>query len=71
MEICSESPKSTPELLQSLGYKNRTGNFKRAVSHLSEMGLLEMTIPTKPRSKKQKYRLTNKGRQVLSGIKEG
>ena len=69
IEICSESPKSTPELLQALGYKNRTGNFKRAVSHLLEMDLLEMTIPTKPRSKKQKYRLTENGQEMLDRTK--
>ena len=34
------------------------------------MPLLEMTIPDKPRSSKQKYRLTEKGRIVL-GLLEG
>ncbi len=33
-------------------------------------GLLEMTIPDKPRSSKQKYRITKKGRQVLAGSEE-
>ena len=31
-----------------------------------EAGLIEMTIPEKPRSSRQKYRLTAKGRQVLA-----
>jgi ATP-dependent DNA helicase RecG len=30
-----------------------------------EAGLIEMTIPDKPRSSKQRYRLTAKGRQWL------
>ena len=30
-----------------------------------DAGLIEMTIPDKPRSSKQKYRLTDKGRQAL------
>ena len=34
-------------------------------------GLIEMTIPDKPRSSKQKYRLTEKGRKVLKGIEGG
>ena len=33
-----------------------------------DAGLIEMTIPDKPRSSKQRYRLTDKGRQWL---KEG
>jgi len=31
-----------------------------------EQGLIEMTIPDKPRSSKQRYRLTDKGRRWLS-----
>jgi predicted transcriptional regulator len=30
-----------------------------------QAGLIEMTIPDKPRSSKQKYRLTGKGRKFL------
>jgi len=36
-----------------------------------EAGLIEMTIPEKPRSSKQKYRLTKKGRRYLAERKEG
>jgi len=64
LEFCSEEPKSAADLLESLGYKSRTGNFKRAISHLLNVGLLEMTIPSKPTSKKQKYRLTHKAREI-------
>jgi ATP-dependent DNA helicase RecG len=71
LESCAENPKSTSDLLNFLGYKSRTGNFKRTVSHLLEMGLIEMTVPTRPRSRKQKYRLTDTGRQVLIKIQGG
>ncbi len=64
LEFCAEKSKSAADLLESLGYKSRTGNFKRAISHLLNAGLLEMTIPSKPTSKKQKYRLTQNAREI-------
>jgi ATP-dependent DNA helicase RecG len=33
--------------------------------------LIEMTIPDKPRSNKQRYRLTAKGRRLLVGLEKG
>ncbi|MFV1951768.1 MAG: Fic family protein [Nitrospinota bacterium] len=36
-----------------------------------DAGLVEMTIPDKPRSSKQKYRLTAKGRKHLRHLDEG
>lgn len=33
-------------------------------------GVIEMTIPGKPRSSKQKYRLTPKGRDLIAEMKE-
>jgi len=50
------SPKSTPELLDHLGYKTRTRNYESAIRRLLEISYIEMTIPEKPRSKNQKYR---------------
>jgi len=34
-----------------------------------DKGLIEMTNPDKPRSSKQKYRLTAKGQQISENIK--
>ncbi|MDO8804973.1 MAG: hypothetical protein Q7R35_11105 [Elusimicrobiota bacterium] len=66
MEACSAAPQSTPELLTALGYAVRTGNFKRGLKRLIAIELLEMSMPGKPRSKSQKYRLTVKGRAWLT-----
>ncbi len=66
---CTESAQSTPELLDLLGYKSRTGNFKKALAHLvDELATLERTVPDAVRSKNQKYRLTSKGRKLLETI---
>jgi len=46
-----------------LGYTTRTGNFKRALKRLSALALIEMTVPDKPNSRLQKYRLTEKDRK--------
>jgi ATP-dependent DNA helicase RecG len=51
--------------LRSLGYSKRTRNFRNAIARLLASGLLEMTIPGKPRSKKQRYRITERGKQFL------
>ena len=65
LELCSGQPRTTNELLQGLGYEIRTGNFKRALGRMLNTGSLEMTIPDKPRSKNQRYRLTDQGRRWL------
>jgi len=65
VEGCLEMVQSTSSLLDLLGYESRTGNFKKALSHLLKLGLVEQVLPNTPRSKKQQYRTTAKGKQVL------
>ena len=66
LSACLEKAQSTPDMLVLLGYGNRTGNLKKALSRLRTIGFLELTIPGKPRSKNQRYRLTAKGRQAMA-----
>ncbi|MEI6640280.1 MAG: transcriptional regulator [Chlorobium sp.] len=61
-------PKSTPQLLAQLGYPRRTRNFEAAIKGLLDFKLIEMTLPDKPRSKNQQYRLTEKGMHLINGI---
>lgn len=60
----------TREQLQiSAGMKDREYFRKEHLHVLLDFGLLEMTIPDKPRSSRQRYRLTAKGREFLRGLK--
>ena len=47
------------------GRTDRTKFRDQVVAPLLEAGLLEMTIPDKPRSSKQQYRITETGRAAL------
>ena len=63
---CSSGEKTGRELLEIAGYSSRTGNFKKGLQRLLDYKLLELTVPDKPNSRLQKYRLTEKGRRVLA-----
>jgi len=62
---CARSPIAGKSLLKDAGYVTRTGNFKRSLAKLIGRKFLEMTIPDKPNSRLQKYRITEKGTALL------
>ena len=68
ISACKDAPRSSPELLALLGYGNRTGNLKKALKRLRNIGFLELTISGRPRSKNQRYRLTAKGRRAMQSM---
>jgi ATP-dependent DNA helicase RecG len=49
-----------------VGRNNRTKFRDQVVRPLVQAGWLEMTIPDKPRSSKQRYRTTDAGKQALA-----
>jgi predicted HTH transcriptional regulator len=54
------------DLMNVAGRSNRTKFRDQVLNPLLDTGWVEMTIPDKPRSSKQKYRLTEKGHSALS-----
>ena len=61
--LSSEQP--ITNLMAILGRSNRTKFRDQVLQFLIDQGIVEMTIPNKPRSSKQKYRLTGKGIELM------
>jgi ATP-dependent DNA helicase RecG len=59
---------SKRELLALLGLTKAYGNYARHIVPLVNKGYIKMTKPDKPTSRAQKYRLTSKGKSVLSNL---
>ena len=59
-------PMSKAELSGRLGQKQASGQLHEVVRRLVAGRTIEYTVPDKPRSRLQKYRLTDKGRAALA-----
>jgi ATP-dependent DNA helicase RecG len=57
--------KSRQEILNHIGISNQSKNYKEYIWPFIKAGIIEMTIPDKPNSQHQKYRLTEKGKQLI------
>ena len=63
---CAAQPCSKQELLVVLGLSNAYLNYKRHIVPLLEQGLIAMTLPDKPQSRLQRYRITTLGQVLLA-----
>ena len=59
------------EISVHLGQKEVSGQLNKVIRVLMGQGLIEYTLPDRPNSRLQKYRLTEKGRQALQKHEEG
>ena len=65
--FCTEAH-SFGEMLAFMGLTDRTKFRRKYIRPLLEAGILELTIPEKPNSQNQKYRLTAKGLGILDSL---
>jgi len=61
----SDIPLSASDLAKVLDLESKSGAFKRSIKDLLCRELVEYTLPETPRSRLQKYRITDSGRQWL------
>ena len=66
LSLC-HTPQGITDFMAALSWTNRTKFRNKYLNPLIGEGLLEMTIPDKPRSRLQRYRLTAKGKEWLEG----
>ena len=71
LNLLTDGPMSRSELSKKLGQKRASGQLYNVVRALLDDQMIEYTLPEKPRSKRQEYRLTNKGRAELANLKSG
>jgi ATP-dependent DNA helicase RecG len=64
LEKCKKES-SVIELMGIVGRKNRTKFRDSLIVPLIKQRLIKMTIPDKPKSSKQKYLITEKGKEIL------
>ena len=67
----ADGNKSSGELRKILNIKHRQTFRENYIRPALDKGLIEMTIPERPMSSNQKYRLTDKGRKNLSELTDG
>jgi len=66
LAACKGAPRNKQDLLGAAGLSNAYMNYKRHLVPLLEQKLIEMTLPEKPNSRLQQYRLTAKGRAAIN-----
>ena len=61
-------PSGKAELARALGHTTVSGELHKQIRRLLDLSLIEMAVPDKPQSRLQRYRLTQKGRQLFDQL---
>ena len=70
LTACAAGPLSSREIQEATGLRHRETFQRNYLDQIISDGLMERTIPEKPTSRLQKYRLTEKGRRLLEQLNE-
>jgi ATP-dependent DNA helicase RecG len=66
LRILANKPVSKAEISAQLGQKEVSGQLNKVVRDMLAAKTIEYTLPDKPNSRLQKYRLTEHGRDLLA-----
>jgi hypothetical protein len=65
LALLQPEPLGKAEISAFLGQKKVSGQLNKVIRTLMGQGLIEFTLPDKPNSRLQKYRLTTAGKKAL------
>jgi len=71
LSACQQEPLKSKEIQESVGFRHRETFQRNYLDVLLAKKWLERTIPDKPNSRLQKYRLTKKGAALLATLGKG
>lgn len=68
LRLLAGGPMSKTELSRNLGQKKISGQLNKVVRLLVDQGKIAYTLPNTPKSRLQKYRLTDKGQVAVTSL---
>jgi len=69
LNLLADGPMSRSEISKKLGQKEVSGQLKKVFRDSLTDEMIEYTLPEKPKSPRQQYRLTEKGKIALVNLR--